>query len=75
MAKLLVFNREASRVVKFITACKLYLKMKIREVAVEEQVQWILSYVQRGSADVWKENILEDLETGEVNQLGNFWQD
>ena len=75
VAKPPVFNGEVGRVEGFITACKLYLKMKIREVAVEEQVQWILSYVQRGSADVWKENILEDLETGEVNQLGNFWQD
>ena len=38
MAKLLVFNREASRVVKFITACKLYLRMRIREMLVEEQI-------------------------------------
>ena len=38
----------------------------MKEAMVEEQVQWILLYVQRGSADVWKENILEDLETGEV---------
>jgi len=33
---------------------------------VEEQIQWVLSYVQEGSADVWKENILENLETREV---------
>jgi len=38
--------------------------MKMREVAVEEQIQWVLSYMQGGSADVWKENILEDLEAG-----------
>ena len=25
-----------------------------------------MSHVQGGTADVWKENILEDLETGEV---------
>jgi len=25
-----------------------------------------LTYVQKGLADVWKENVLEDLETGEV---------
>ena len=40
--------------------------MKIREVAVEEQIQWILSYVQEGSVDIWKKNLLEDLEIGEV---------
>ena len=26
----------------------------------------MLSYIQRGSADVWKENIMEKLESGEV---------
>ena len=49
-----------------MTACRLYLKIKMREATVEEQVQWVLSYVQGGSADVWKENIMEELETGEI---------
>ena len=34
----------------------------MREAAVEEQIQQVLLYVQGGSADIWKENILEDLE-------------
>ena len=38
----------------------------MREATVEEQVQWILSYVQGGSADVWKENVMEELEAGEI---------
>ena len=29
-------------------------------------MQWVLSYVQRESADVWKENVMEELETGEI---------
>ena len=29
---------------------------------MKEQIQWVLSYVQEKLADVWKENILEDLE-------------
>ena len=33
---------------------------------MEEQVQWVLSYVQGGAADVWKENVMEELEAGEV---------
>ena len=33
---------------------------------VKEQVQWVLSYVQRGLADVWKENVMEELELGEI---------
>ena len=66
MAKLLVFNGEAGRVKGFITVCKLYLRIKMREVMVEEQIQWILSYIQRELADVLKKNILEDLEAGEI---------
>jgi len=34
----------------------------MRGVVVKEQIQWVLSYVQEKLADVWKENILEDLE-------------
>ena len=36
--------------------------MRMREVAVEEQIQGVISYVQGGLVDIWKENILEDLE-------------
>ena len=38
----------------------------MRGATVEEQVQWVLLYVQGGSADVWKENVMEELESGEV---------
>ena len=37
----------------------------MREATVEEQVFWVLSHMQGGSADVWKENVLEELESGE----------
>jgi len=48
----------------FITACKLYIQIRIRGTPVEEQIQWVLSYMQGELADIWKENILEDLEQG-----------
>ena len=66
VAKPAIFNGEAGRVGEFITACRLYIKMKLRGNTVEEQVQWVLTYVQGGSVDVWKENIMEELEGGEV---------
>ena len=58
-------------------ACKLYLRMKMREVPLEEQIQQILSYVQEESANVWKENMLEDLEGGilEYETVGEFFAD
>jgi len=60
------FDGTSSKVSRFIGACKLYIRMRLRELAVEEQIQWILSYVQGGSADIWKENVMEELETEEI---------
>ena len=56
----------SSKVARFIMACKLYIRMRIREEPVKGQVQWILSYVQGEMANVWKENVMEELEVGEV---------
>ena len=66
MAKPAIFNGEAGKVGEFVTACRLYLKMKMREAMVEEQVFWILSHVQGGLANVWKENVMEELEVEEM---------
>jgi len=45
MAKPAIFNGEAEKMGGFITACRLFLRTKIRENTVEEQVQWILLYM------------------------------
>ena len=66
MAKPPVFNGEASRVGDFIMAYRLYLRMRIRRVTVDEQIQWILLFVQERSADMWKENVLKNLKLREV---------
>ena len=66
VAKPAIFNGEVEKVGRFIIACRLFLRMKLRGATVEEQVQWVLSYVQGGSVDVWKENVIEEMKAGEV---------
>ena len=61
-----IFDGTPAKVGGFILACKLYIRMRLRGELVEEQIQWILSYVQGGTADMWKKNIMEELENGEV---------
>jgi len=45
VAKAQIFDGIPEKVLVFVTACKLYLRMKMRGVAVEEQIQWVLSYI------------------------------
>ena len=45
VAKPPVFSEEAKKIGGFITTCKLYLRMKIRNAIVEKQIQWVLSYI------------------------------
>jgi len=66
VAKPAIFNGEIGKVGGFVTACRLYLRMKMRKAMVEEQVFWVLSHVQGGTAGIWKENVMEELEAGEM---------
>ena len=66
VAKQQTFDRTLSKVSGFVGVCKLYTRMRLRESPVKEQIQWILSYIQDRTADIWKENIMEELETREI---------
>jgi len=67
VAKPLIFNRDVEKVLGFLMACRLSIRIKIRNDLVKEQLQWVLSYVQGKSADIWKENIIKDLESGNLS--------
>ena len=53
----------AEKVLGFLIIYKLYIRMRIRDAVVEEQVQWMQLYMQGELANTWKENIIEDLES------------
>ena len=67
MAKLPTFNGKAGKVLDFLMAYKLFIIIKMRNDSAEEQIQQVLSYVQRRLADIWKENIMEDLGSGNLS--------
>ena len=58
----------------FVNAAHLYIRMKMTEEAAATQVAWVLSYVQGGIAEAWKDNLLDELakresEVESVEQL------
>jgi len=56
VAKPQVFGGKMEEVSTFINAAHLYLRMKMTDEAATTQVAWVLSYVQGGVAEVWKNN-------------------
>ena len=61
-----VFNRKMEEVNVFINAACLYIRMKMMEEASTTQVAWVLSYVQGGVVEAWKDNLLNKLAKGEL---------
>jgi len=64
VAKPPIFEGEREKVVGFINACRLYAGMKLGGWIEGEKISWMLLYVQEGMAEVWKENILEEIMQG-----------
>jgi len=60
-----VFSGRMEEVSAFINAARLYIRMKMTEEAAATQVAWVLSYVQGGIAEAWKDNLLDELTKGE----------
>jgi len=53
------------KVSMFINMARLYIRMKMTDKAATTQVAWVLSYVQGGVAEAWKDNLLNKLAKGE----------
>ena len=61
-----IFNGKIEEVSSFINAACLYLRMKVNKEAVTTQITWVLSYVQGGVAEAWKDNLLDKLAKEEL---------
>jgi len=60
-----MFSGKIEEVSAFINAARLYIRIKMTEEAATTQVAWVLSYVQGGVAEAWKDNLLDELAKGE----------
>jgi len=60
-----VFSGRIEEVSAFINAACLYIRIKMTEEAAATQVAWVLSYIQEGIAEAWKDNLLDELAKGE----------
>ena len=56
-----VFSGKMEEVSVFVNTACLYIRMKMTEETVATQVAWVLSYVQGGVAEAWKDNLLDEL--------------
>jgi len=59
------FSRKMKEVSTFVNATCLYIRIKMIEEAAATQVAWVLSYIQGGIAEAWKDNLLDELAKGE----------
>jgi len=65
VAKPQVFGEKMEKVSTFINTAHLYLRIKITDKVATTQIVWVLSYVQGGVAEAWKDNLLDELAKGE----------
>ena len=63
-AKPLLFDGEREKIVGFINTYHLYISMRMKESGEEEKILWVLTYVQGGVVEIWKENVLEERRQG-----------
>jgi len=61
-----VFSGKIEEMSMFVNVACLYIRMKMIEEVAATQVAWVLSYVQGGIAEAWKDNLLDELAKREL---------
>ena len=56
-----LFSRKIEEVGVFVNKVHLYLRIKMTEESESTKMAWVLSYVQGGVAEAWKDNLLGKL--------------
>ena len=64
MAKPPTFTGKMEDMSAFINTSQLYLSIKMTGELKITKIAWMLSYVQRGVVEAWKNNILDELSQG-----------
>ena len=65
VAKPPLFSGRIEEVSIFINVAHLYLSMRMTGELEATRIAWVLSYVQGGVAEAWKDNLLDELSKGE----------
>jgi len=70
------FDRKREEVIGFVNACHLYAKVRLEGVDKKGKISWVLFYVQGGVAEVWKDNVLDEIEKGmsEVDIMDDLFE-
>jgi len=58
------FSGERGQVVEFINTCHLFMQMRMDQIGDRNKISWVLSYVQGGVAEIWKDNSLDEIAKG-----------
>jgi len=66
VAKPPLFSGKMEKVSVFINIAHLYLSIKIMEELEATRMAWVLSYMQEGVVEAWKDNLLDELSKEEL---------
>jgi len=59
-----MFFRVSWKVKSFVNECREYIEIKMKEKTVEDQILWVLTCMDRGTVEKWKEMMEDDLKKG-----------
>jgi len=60
----MIFFRVSWKVESFVKECREYVEIKMKEKMVENQILWVLTCIDRGTVDKWKEIMKNNLKEG-----------